>query len=77
MMTTAAAVFGAVPLAMGQGDGAELRQPLGITIVGGLLVGQLLTLYITPVVYLCLDRFRRQEPVTPPSNAAPSATCAV
>ena len=58
MMTTAAAILGAVPLAMGQGDGAEIRQPLGITIVGGLLVSQLLTLYTTPVVYLCLDRAR-------------------
>ena len=58
MMTTAAAVFGAIPLAMGQGDGAELRQPLGITIVGGLCFGQILTLYTTPVVYLWLDRLR-------------------
>ena len=58
MMTTAAAILGAVPLALGQGDGAEIRQPLGITIVGGLLVSQLLTLYTTPVVYLCLDRAR-------------------
>lgn len=58
LMTTAAAIFGAVPLALGQGDGAELRQPLGITIVGGLIVSQLLTLYTTPVVYLCLDRLR-------------------
>lgn len=56
MMTTAAAIFGAVPLALGHGDGAEIRQPLGVTIVGGLLVSQLLTLYTTPVVYLCLDR---------------------
>lgn len=58
MMTTLAAIFGAVPLALGQGDGAELRQPLGIAIVGGLIVSQILTLYTTPVVYLCLDRLR-------------------
>ena len=58
MMTTAAAILGAVPLALGPGAGAEIRQPLGITIVGGLLVSQLLTLYTTPVVYLCLDRAR-------------------
>lgn len=60
MMTTAAAVMGAIPLALGQGDGAELRQPLGVTIVGGLLVSQLLTLYTTPVVFLALDKLGRR-----------------
>lgn len=60
MMTTAAAILGAVPLALGHGDGAEIRQPLGVTIVGGLLVSQLLTLYTTPVVYLSLDRMSRR-----------------
>jgi len=58
MMTTMAALLGALPLALGTGVGAELRRPLGITIVGGLLVSQLLTLYTTPVVYLYLDRMR-------------------
>lgn len=58
MMTTLAALFGALPLVLTRGDGAELRQPLGITIVGGLVVSQLLTLYTTPVVYLFFDRLR-------------------
>jgi multidrug efflux pump len=57
MMTTMAALLGAVPLALGHGDGAELRQPLGISIVGGLIVSQVLTLYTTPVVYLYMERF--------------------
>ena len=65
LMTTLAAMFGAVPLALGHGDGSEIRQPLGVAIIGGLIVSQLLTLYTTPIIYLYLDRLRvqRHEPV--------------
>ena len=81
MMTTMAALFGALPLALGTGTGSELRRPLGISIVGGLIVSQMLTLFTTPVVYLTFDRirlwmkgerssiFRREGPSPLPSNA--------
>jgi len=67
MMTTLAALFGALPLAVESGTGAELRFPLGISIIGGLLLSQLLTLYTTPVIYLALDRVNRSlERALPP-----------
>ncbi|GAO55214.1 efflux RND transporter permease subunit [Novosphingobium sp. MD-1] len=62
LMTTLAAALGALPLAIGFGDGAELRRPLGVAIFGGLVASQVLTLLTTPVVYLALDRFRRRKP---------------
>ena len=76
MMTTMAAMFGGIPIALGGGNGSELRRPLGIAIVGGLMVSQMLTLYTTPVVYLYLDRFRAWvsgEKVLRPLADAPQA----
>jgi len=63
MMTTLAALMGALPIALGLGAGAELRQPLGLAIVGGLVVSQVITLFITPVIYLVLDRFSGDGPL--------------
>ncbi|MGA9206539.1 MAG: efflux RND transporter permease subunit, partial [Terriglobales bacterium] len=78
LMTTMAALFGALPLALESGTGSELRRPLGITIVGGLIVSQMLTLYTTPVVYLTLDRLRlrmqgRQHDIIQPGPAPSTA----
>jgi multidrug efflux pump subunit AcrB len=78
MMTTMAALLGALPLALGTGVGSELRKPLGITIVGGLILSQLLTLFTTPVVYIYMDRLqtgienlrsRRRSTIPAPAQA--------
>ena len=81
MMTTLAALFGALPLALESGTGSELRNPLGITIIGGLLLSQLLTLYTTPVIYLAMERLKQRftrtdpfvSPLTRPDRDAPHA----
>jgi Cu/Ag efflux pump CusA len=77
MMTTMAALLGGVPLAIGTGMGSELRRPLGIAIVGGLIVSQALTLYTTPVIYLYMDRLNTWVSkfgfAAPPGGAAASA----
>jgi multidrug efflux pump len=73
MMTTLAALFGALPLALESGTGSELRFPLGVTIIGGLLLSQLLTLYTTPVIYLALERLRlrlTRQPAPPAIQGA-------
>ncbi len=78
LMTTVAAIFGAIPLMVGNGTGSELRHPLGISIVGGLLVSQVLTLFTTPVIYLGFDRLaqrwrHRHAPLAAPQAPTPQA----
>jgi multidrug efflux pump len=73
MMTTFAALFGSMPIAFGQGAGSELRRPLGIAMVGGLLVSQWLTLYTTPIIYLYLERLTRWERSSQATSQDPEA----
>jgi len=72
-MTTLAAALGALPLAIGFGEGAELRRPLGVAIIGGLIASQVLTLITTPVVYVLLDKLRRKKRKARPVGPSPLA----
>ena len=72
MMTTMAALLGALPLMVGGGVGSELRQPLGVSIVGGLIVSQLLTLFTTPVIYLAVERLKRALSARPAAVPVPA-----
>jgi len=76
MMTTVAALFGTMPIALGYGEGADARQPLGLAVVGGLVVSQFLTLYITPVIYLYLERLQEYLRGGKKAHAKPSEVVA-
>jgi multidrug efflux pump len=69
-MTTMAALLAGIPLALGRGFGSELRRPLGIAMIGGLLLSQVLTLYTTPVIYIFFDRFTKRRPPAPQESEA-------